>query len=56
MYIVKKEIQRPAFNYLELNQIDYLDMIMIHLIYSFVKMFYFGSILCSIIHNDTMES
>ena len=34
MYIDEKERQRPAFNYLELNQISYLDMvIMVHLIY-----------------------
>ena len=31
----------PAFNYLELNQINYLDMVMAHLIFSFVKMFLF---------------
>ena len=42
MYIDKKERERPAFNYLELNQINYLDMvIMVHLIYWFVKMLFF---------------
>ena len=41
MYIDRKERQRPAFNYLELNQIIYLDMvIMVHLIYWFVRMFF----------------
>ena len=38
IYIDRKERQRPAFNYLELNQTSYLDMVMVHLIYRFVKL------------------
>ena len=53
MYIDKKG-QRPAFNYLELNQINYLDIRYIWFIDS-LKCFYFRSILFSIAHNDTME-
>ena len=33
MYIDRKERQMPEFNYLELNQMNYLDMIMVRLIY-----------------------
>ena len=33
VYIDKKERQRSAFNYLELNQINYLDVAIGHLIY-----------------------
>ena len=36
----------PAFNYFELNQLNYLDMVMIHLIYLFVKMFIFFEAFC----------
>ena len=35
----RKGRQRPAFNYLNLNQIYYLDKVMVHLIYLFLKMF-----------------
>ena len=52
MYIDKKW-QRPAFNYLELNQINYLHIKYILFIDS-LKCFYFESILFSIVHNDTM--
>ena len=55
MYIDKKR-QRPAFNYFELNQINYLDMVIIHMIYRFIKMFYFRSMLFSIVHDDIIES
>ena len=51
MYIDKKG-QRPAFNYLELNQINYLDIRYIIFI-DLLKCFYFRGILFSIVHNDT---
>ena len=38
MYIDKKK-ERPALICLELNQINYLDMVMVDLIYLLVKVF-----------------
>ena len=48
MYIDK----RPAFNYLELNQLLRCG----NGPFDLLKRFYFGIILFSIVHNDTMES
>ena len=42
MYIDKKsQKSKASIQLLELNQINYLDMVMVHLMYWFVKMFLF---------------